>query len=262
MSRLNLSIRSISQFVDMIPVETRKTKTIKGKYMNKKPIYIVDDEPDILELVEVNLKKAGFSTKTFEDTSNLIHEIENNPPLLIILDLMLPYTDGLDICKYLKGNKDYQHIPIIILTARNEETDKVLGLELGADDYVTKPFSPRELTARVKAVLRRGTVPKEDIRSIGNLLTIDLNRHTVTVAGKRIELTGTELKILELLTSHPGWVFSRDQILDHLWGHEKIVIDRTVDVHINHLRKKMGKAGDLIHNVRGVGYKLDDRDDG
>jgi|SRR5690554_1150149 len=226
--------------------------------MTNKLIYIVDDEPDILELVEINLKKAGFRTKRFEDTSNLLREIEESPPSLIILDLMLPYTDGLDICKYLKSNRDYRHIPIIILTARNEEADKVLGLELGADDYVTKPFSPRELTARVKAVLRRGMDRQNDIRSAGNLLKIDLNRHSVTVAGERVQLTGTELKILELLTSHPGWVFSREQILNHLWGHEKIVIDRTVDVHINHLRKKLGQAGSLIHNVRGVGYKLDD----
>ncbi|MBW6515254.1 MAG: response regulator transcription factor [Candidatus Cloacimonetes bacterium] len=227
--------------------------------MKEKLIFIVDDEPDILELVDLNLKKAGFRTKKFEDTIDLISQIEMTPPSLIILDLMLPHTDGMELCKQLKANREYRHIPIIMLTAKTDEMDKVLGLELGADDYVTKPFSPRELTARVKAVLRRKVEVENDIRTVGNLLTLDLNQYNVTVEGKKITLTNTELKILQLLTSHIGWVFSRDQILDYLWGHEKIVIDRTIDVHINHLRKKLGKAGHLIHNVRGIGYKIEDR---
>jgi len=227
--------------------------------MREKLIFIVDDEPDILELVDLNLKKAGFRTKRFEDTLNLIRQIEITPPSLIILDLMLPHTDGMDLCKQLKANREYRHIPIIMLTARTDEMDRILGLELGADDYVTKPFSPRELTARVKAVLRRKVEQEDDIRTVGNLLTLDLNQYNVTVEGEKITLTNTELKILQLLTSHIGWVFSRDQILDFLWGHEKVVIDRTIDVHINHLRKKLGKAGNLIHNVRGIGYKIEDK---
>jgi two-component system phosphate regulon response regulator PhoB/two-component system alkaline phosphatase synthesis response regulator PhoP len=226
--------------------------------MKERLIFIVDDEPDILELVDVHLKKAGFKTKKFEDTTNLLNQIEITPPSLIILDLMLPFTDGMELCKHLKSDKDYSHIPIIMLTARSDEVDKVLGLELGADDYVTKPFSPRELTARVKAVLRRKRDTESDIRVIGNVLRIDLNQHQVSVSGEKINLTGTEFKILQLLTSHIGWVFSRDKILDFLWGHEKIVIDRTVDVHINHLRQKLGKAGNIIQNVRGVGYKIDE----
>ena len=227
--------------------------------MKEKLIFIVDDEPDILELVDLHLKKAGFRTKKFEDTINLLNQIKITPPSLIILDLMLPHTDGMELCKQLKGDPEYRHIPIIMLTARNEEMDRVLGLELGADDYVTKPFSPRELTARVKAVLRRRTEVESDIRTVGNILKLDLNQYSVSVDGKKITLTSTELKILQLLTSHIGWVFSRDQILDYLWGHEKVVIDRTVDVHINHLRKKLGKAGNLIHNIRGVGYKIEEK---
>lgn len=228
--------------------------------MKNRLIFIVDDEADILELVDIHLQRAGFRTKTFEDTGDLLKQIKLTPPSLIILDLMLPGTDGIEICKQLKGEKEYSHIPIIMLTAKSEEMDRILGLELGADDYVTKPFSPRELTARVKAVLRRSseTAPETEIRTIGNILQINLNQFTVTVGGKKINLTGTEFKILELLTSHISWVFSREQILDYLWGREKIVIDRTVDVHINHLRKKLGKAGKFIHNVRSIGYKIDD----
>lgn len=227
--------------------------------MKDKLIFIVDDEPDILELVDLNLKKAGFRTKKFEDTIDLIKQIEMTPPSLIILDLMLPHTDGLELCKQLKANREFNHIPIIMLTARTDEMDKVLGLELGADDYVTKPFSPRELTARVKAVLRRKADQENEVRTVGNILQLDLNQYKVTVEGKVITLTNTELKILQLLTSHIGWVFSRDQILDHLWGNEKVVIDRTIDVHVNHLRKKLGKAGNLIHNIRGIGYKIEDK---
>ena len=227
--------------------------------MEDKLIFIVDDEPDILELVDLHLKKVGFRTKKFEDTSNLIDQIKISPPSLIILDLMLPYTDGMEICKQLKNDQEYRHIPIIMLTARSDEMDKVLGLELGADDYVTKPFSPRELTARVKAVLRRKSGKGDEVRNIGGILQVDLNQYSVTVEGKKITLTNTEMKILQLLTEHPGWVYSREQLLDHLWGHEKVVVDRTIDVHINHLRRKLGKAGKLIRNVRGVGYKLEER---
>lgn len=224
-----------------------------------KQIAIVDDEPDIVDLISLHLEKAGFKTKGFYDAGSFLKSLDRSLPELIILDLMLPDMDGFDICKYLKGTDTFAFIPIIVLTARSEETDKVLGLELGADDYVTKPFSPRELVARVKAVLRRG-VPGEAIKKmkVGGSLVIDPQKFAVTVDGKEIELTPTEFKILELIASKKGWVFTRKQILDHLWGHEKSVVDRTVDVHISHLRQKLGKAARFIQNIRGVGYKLEE----
>jgi two-component system phosphate regulon response regulator PhoB/two-component system alkaline phosphatase synthesis response regulator PhoP len=221
-------------------------------------IAIVDDEPDIIELVSVNLEKAGFDTKGFIDAGSFMRSMRQRPPDLVILDLMLPDMDGLEICKSLKGDSRYTSIPIIMLTARGDETDKVVGLELGADDYVTKPFSPRELVARVKAVLRRRVQPEGRKKiSVGSVLTLDPDRYEVRVHGRKVVLTPTEFKILALLASSVGRVFTRDQILDHLWGHEKAVVDRTVDVHIRNLREKLGKAARLIKNVRGVGYKVE-----
>lgn len=228
--------------------------------MEKQLIYIVDDEPDILELVDVNLKKSGFSTKAFEDTLQLKEEMNKNIPDLLILDLMLPFTDGLEICKQLRSDNKLRNVPIIMLTAKSDEMDKILGLELGADDYITKPFSPRELVARVKSVLRRSKPPteEEEILKIGDSVEIHTKQYFVKINGVKVDLTHTEIKILYLLASRKGWVFSRDQILNHLWGKEKIVVDRTVDVHINHLRKKMGSAGRYLKNVRGIGYKIED----
>lgn len=225
----------------------------------KELIAIVDDEPDILELVDLHLKKAGFRTDGFLNAENFLKFIKIEHPDLIILDLMLPDADGLEICKELKKQAEYSHIPIIMLTAKGEETDKILGLELGADDYVTKPFSPKELVARVKAVLRRQKKEEEPAKlEVGDILTILPEKHEVYVGKKKIDLTSTEFKILHLLSSKRGWVFTRDQILDYLWGQEKAVVDRTVDVHIKHLREKLGKASRLIRNIRGVGYKLEE----
>jgi DNA-binding response OmpR family regulator len=222
-------------------------------------IAVVDDEPDIVELVSINLKKASFRVTEFSDAESFLRSLNTATPDLLILDLMLPDMDGFEVCRALRTQERYAHIPIIMLTARVEETDRVLGLEIGADDYVTKPFSPRELVARVKAVLRRRS-PKEETRkiTIGNMLTMDLEKHEVEVEGTKIELTSTEFKILQLLSAKKGWVFSRDQILQHLWGDNKMVLDRTVDVHIKHLREKLGKAGNLVKNIRGVGYKLEE----
>ncbi len=171
---------------------------------------------------------------------------------------MLPDSDGIEICKYLKSKEDLKSIPIIMLTARASETDKVLGLELGADDYVTKPFSPRELVARVKAVLRRKTQDSGKKIKIGDILLIDLNKFEVFAENKKIDLTPTEFRILKILASKKGWVFTRDQILNHLWGEEKAVLDRTIDVHIKNLREKLGKAKKFIKNVRGIGYKVEE----
>ncbi|MCX5803528.1 MAG: response regulator transcription factor [Proteobacteria bacterium] len=224
-----------------------------------KLIVIVDDEPDIVELVSLHLKNAGFKTREFLDVESFYKFLDAETPDLIILDLMLPDADGFEICKYLKHKEKFSLIPIIMLTARAEETEKVLGLELGADDYVTKPFSPRELVARVKAVLRRHEQKEETKKiNIGNMLVIDLEKYNVKVEGKEIELTATEFKILQLLSSKKGRIQTRDQILDHLWGQEKIVVDRTIDVHIRHLREKLGRASNLIKNVRGIGYRLEE----
>jgi len=225
----------------------------------KKTVAIIDDEPDIVELVSLHLKRAGFDAKGFLNAEDFFDFIGKSTPDLLLLDLMLPDADGFEICKYLKKKDEFASLPIIMLTAKGEETDKVLGLELGADDYVTKPFSPKELVARVKAVLRRQD--KEEVLNkitIGDDLTIFPEKHEAYVEGKKIDLTSTEFKILTLLASKKGWVYTRDQILDFLWGQEKAVLDRTVDVHIKHLREKLGKTSRLIKNVRGVGYKLEE----
>ncbi|MCP4252647.1 MAG: response regulator [Candidatus Scalindua sp.] len=231
-------------------------------------IAIIDDEPDIVELVSIHLKKAMFKVKGFSDAEGLYKFLglfdghcqdSGQIPDLIILDLMLPDADGIEICKSLKKRNRYSSIPIIMLTAKGEETDKILGLEFGADDYVTKPFSPRELVARVKAILRRQQkVDESEKFDIDGMLMVDVEKHEVAVEGQKVELTSTEFKILKLFISSKSKVFSRYDILDHLWGDEKIVLDRTIDVHIKNLRDKLGKAGSLIKNIRGIGYKLEE----
>lgn len=225
--------------------------------MNKL-IAIVDDEPDIAELVSINLKKASFRVKEFYTADTLHKFLQGELPDLIILDLMLPDADGYEVCKLLKKDVKTAPIPIIMLTARDQEVDKVLGLELGADDYVTKPFSLKELIARVKAVLRRNAPQEETLEiKIGDILLIDLKKYAVYVDSQKVELTNIEFKIVALLASKSGWVFTRDKILNHLWGDEKCVLDRTVDVHIKNLREKLGKAAKLVKNIRGIGYKLE-----
>ncbi|RLD13902.1 MAG: DNA-binding response regulator [Caldiserica bacterium] len=221
-------------------------------------ILIVDDEPDIVELVKINLEKNGFdviSSCTGRGIFNLFKKFSID---LVILDLMLPDIDGLEICKILKSENETKNIPIIMLTAKDTEIDKVLGLELGADDYITKPFSPRELVARVRAVLRRTKRSSDErILTFDNILKIDLKKFEVFVNEKKVNLTTTEFKLLKALAIRRGEVLSRNELLDYIWGNEKIVIDRTIDVHIKHLREKLGKVGKFIKNVRGVGYKLD-----
>lgn len=224
-----------------------------------KLIAVVDDELDILNLVSINLEKNGFQTRKFERAGDMLKFLENTIPDLIILDLMLPDADGFDVCKDLKKHHTFSNIPIIMLTAKGSEMDRVLGLEFGADDYVVKPFSPRELVARVKAVIRRGDVKKEESQKIivvNEKLVIDKQKYQVFVEDEPIDLTSAEFKVLQLLSSKIGWVYSRNQILDYLWGNDKIVIDRTIDVHIRNLRAKLGIAGKYIKSIRGVGYKL------
>jgi two-component system phosphate regulon response regulator PhoB/two-component system alkaline phosphatase synthesis response regulator PhoP len=222
-------------------------------------VAVVDDEPDILDLVSLHLSKTGFAVRTFPDAGRFQKSLASSLPDLVILDLMLPDADGVDVCRDLKRDVRTAHVPVVMLTARGDEVDRVIGLEIGADDYITKPFSPKELVARVKAVLRRH-VRQEASGSVelADGVVMDLNRYEVSVRGRRLDLTTTEFKLLQILAERRGWVFSRDEILSRLWGDEKAVIDRTIDVHITNLRKKLGKAGRLIENVRGVGYKLRD----
>ena len=228
--------------------------------MNGKTIAIIEDDKDILELIALHVQKAGFKPKKFTDGESFFRYLSTDMPDVLILDLMLPDMDGLEICKVLRSNTSTAKLPIIILTAKIEETDKIVGLELGADDYITKPFSPRELIARVKAVLRRTSeeeTTEEEILKVGDKIVIDVNKMEVYVEGKKVDLTLTEFKILKHLAKKPGWVFSREQLLDAIWGVKKSVIDRTVDVHIKKLRDKLGKAGKLIKSVRGMGYKIE-----
>ncbi|HID94796.1 MAG TPA: response regulator [Candidatus Latescibacteria bacterium] len=225
--------------------------------MPKGKILIVDDEEDILTLLAYNLQKEGYRTVGVKTGEAALQLVEEENPDLIILDLMLPEIDGLEVCRILKSNEKTSAIPIIMLTAKGEEADIVVGLEMGADDYVTKPFSPRVLSARVKALLRRKTtepIPEEIIK-VEDLI-IDTGRHLVTVKGNHISLTSTEFNLLQFLAQHRGRVFTRNQLLDNIWKGEAFVIDRTVDVHIRSLRKKLGDAADLIETVRGVGYRL------
>ena len=221
-----------------------------------KTIAVIDDEPDILHLVGLHLKKASYHVREFPDAASFMKFLQVATPDLIILDLMLPDEDGLSVCRRIRQDPVFSPIPIIMLTARTQEHDRITGLELGADDYVTKPFSPKELVARVKAVLRR-TGKKDNVPiTIDDILIIDPERFEVKVNDRSIATTPVEFRILHLLAKDRGRVFTRERILDHLWGNEKAVLDRTVDVHIKNLRDKLGEAGNLIRNIRGVGYKL------
>jgi len=220
-------------------------------------IAIVDDEPDILKLISLHLRKAGYQTVELDTTNRLWSLLTEKKPGLVILDLMLPDMDGLEIFKRLKQNPETSALPVIMVTAKADEVDRIIGLELGADDYITKPFSPRELVARVKVVLRRSQSSSSDklLTPVAGL-RIDPRKYTVTLDDEPILLTTTEFKILLILAQNPGQVFSRQQLLDYLWGQEKIVISRTIDVHVKNLREKLGRHGALIKNLRGVGYKL------
>ena len=228
--------------------------------MNGKTIAIIEDDKDILELIALHVQKAGFKPKKFTDGESFFRYLSTDMPDVLILDLMLPDMDGLEICKVLRSNPSTAKLPIIILTAKIEETDKIVGLELGADDYITKPFSPRELIARVKAVLRRTSeeeTTEEEILKVGDKIVIDVNKMEVYVEGKKVDLTLTEFKILKHLAKKPGWVFSREQLLDAIWGVKKSVIDRTVDVHIKKLRDKLGKAGKGRDLVKLLSFAVD-----
>lgn len=226
--------------------------------MPKEKILIVDDEKDIVELVEYNLEREGYRVTSAYNGEEALELVRKELPNLIILDLMLPGIDGLEVCRVLKRDSRTFNIPIIMLTAKGEEADIVAGLELGADDYVTKPFSVRQLIARMRAVLRRMVTPTKDkdLIKIDDLI-IDSIKHTVTLEGKLLELTSTEFKLLKCLAGDPGRVFTRDQLLNNVWSEETFIVDRAVDVHIRRLRKKLGRASKFIVTVRGVGYKFE-----
>ncbi|HYE18462.1 MAG TPA: response regulator transcription factor [Tepidisphaeraceae bacterium] len=228
--------------------------------MNKGTILIIDDEKDLIEMVRYNLEdKEGFDAISATDGQSGLEIAQRHKLDLIILDLMMPGIDGLEVCRRLRADPRSARVPIIMLTAKATESDRVVGLEIGADDYITKPFSPRELVARVRAILRRTATqaePEQVIRQ-GDLV-IDVARHEVTAAGRPVSLTATEFRILQFLASRPGRVLSRDDIIDAALGRDANVFDRTIDVHITAIRRKLGKASDQIETIRGFGYKFRD----
>jgi two-component system alkaline phosphatase synthesis response regulator PhoP len=226
--------------------------------MANEKILVVDDEEDILELLKFKLSREGYQVTCAASGEEALHCVRSEPPDLIVLDLMLPGIDGIEVARELKNDFTTKSIPIVMLTAKGEEADIVTGLELGADDYITKPFSPRILTARVKAVLRRrekGSQDKTEVIRIHNFL-IHPGRREVLVNGNPVQLTFTEFGILHYLARRPGWVFTRSQIVDEVRGDDYYVTDRSVDVQIVGLRRKLGPAGEHIETVRGVGYRF------
>jgi two-component system phosphate regulon response regulator PhoB len=223
----------------------------------KAKILAADDEPDALELIEVNLKSAGYEVIIAADGREALQKARATMPDLILLDIMLPEMDGLEVCKALRRDAATSFLPIIMLTARTAEIDRVLGLELGADDYITKPFSPRELILRVKNVLRRAAAEPgggERIQ-IGGLV-IDPSRHKITYLGKALELTATEFKLVTVLAGRKGRVQSREQLLKDVWGYNSLIDTRTIDTHMRRLRDKLGGAAKYLDTVRGVGYRF------
>jgi two-component system phosphate regulon response regulator PhoB len=221
---------------------------------------VIEDEPDILEVLTYNLEREGFKVHAAEDGEAGLALVRKRNPDVVLLDLMLPGRDGLEVCRALKADPVTRDIPVVIVTAKGEESDVVLGLGLGADDYVVKPFSPKVLLARVKSVLRRGSQRElgtaERIAHQG--VVIDIARHKVTVDDEVVIFTPTELRLLHFLASHPGRVFTRDHLLSRCIGEHAVVIDRNIDVHIRAIRKKLGERRDLVETVRGVGYRFSD----
>lgn len=226
--------------------------------MPREKILVIEDERDISDLIKYNLERDGFNVIAAASGEKGMSEAKKNKPRVIILDLMLPGIDGLQVCRILKGEEETRDIPIIILTAKSEEADIVAGLEIGADDYITKPFSPRVLLARLRAVLRRrseGVVPDSQTISYRNL-RIDPGKHVVTINGKTIALTHSEFNLIHVMARRPGWVFTRNQLVDAIRGEDVFITDRTIDVHIAGLRKKLGRGNDFVETIRGIGYRF------
>ncbi len=228
----------------------------------KRKIAVIEDDRDINELIAYNLEREGYGVIRSLDGGQGLFLIQKERPDLVLLDLMLPGMDGLEVCQALKQSDATKDIPIIMITAKSEESDVVVGLQMGADDYITKPFSTKVLLARIKAVFRRGKQTKssgtsQSIRDFGTLV-MDLPKYKVTVDGQTVGLTAIEFAILEFLSRSPGRVYTRDQILDNVWKDGKFIVDRAVDVHVRGLRKKLGDAADYVETVRGVGYRFKD----
>lgn len=231
--------------------------TTKRESAARARVLVVEDESDIANLIQFHLLREGYQVEIVSSGRQAIASVERDRPDLVILDIMLPDLDGLEVCRRLKRDPDCQQIPILMVSARGEESDIVVGLELGAEDYVTKPFSPRVLTARVKAVLRRRISEASGLIQIeGGSVVIDPARHTVEVDGKPIELTVTQYRLLHFLALRPGFVRTRDQIVSAVRGEGTVLSSRAIDVHVAALRQRMGEKGDLVETVRGVGYRL------
>jgi two-component system phosphate regulon response regulator PhoB len=229
--------------------------------LKRQKIVVVEDEPDILEVFDYNLTREGFRVVTARDGADGLKKIRQELPDLVVLDLMLPGMDGLEVCRRLRGDEVTRALPVVMVTAKGEEADIVVGLGMGADDYLVKPFRPRELLARVRAVLRRSqtqtqTAASERVEFPG--LVVDVGRHEVLVRGEAVTLTPTEIRLLHFLMSHPGRVFTRDQLLARAIGEHAVVIDRNIDVHVRSIRKKLGEERERLETVRGVGYRFRD----
>ena len=220
-------------------------------------VFIVEDEPDLRDTLKYNLENEGFIVEAFSNGEDFLSSVDKNKPNLVILDLMLPGLSGLDVCRKLRSNDNYDGIGIVMLTAKSEEIDRIVGFELGADDYVTKPFSVRELILRVKVLLKKRTddIANEQILEFGPIL-MNLEAHEVSIDGKIVNLTALEFKLLKHLLKRKGRVQTRDQLLGDVWGYSSEVTTRTVDTHIKRLREKLGEPGDLIQTIRGVGYRF------
>ncbi len=224
-----------------------------------KKVLVVEDEEDVVEMLTRAFRRAtGFNVIAATDGATGLRRAREESPALVVLDLMLPKMPGVEVCKILKSDSLTRHIPILMLTAKAEEIDRIVGLELGADDYVSKPFSPREIVLRAQAILRRGETPTAAQSLVAGPITIDGVRHHVSVNGKVIHLTGLEFKLLRTLVQRRGRVQQRDRLLSDVWGYESLIDTRTVDTHVRRLREKLGKAGDAIETVRGFGYRLRD----
>ncbi|MEM7247149.1 MAG: response regulator transcription factor [Acidobacteriota bacterium] len=231
--------------------------------MTKPQVLVVEDEEDIAELLTYNLERNGFDPTWVASGEEALKALAAQRPDLVLLDLMLPGMDGLEVCRHVRQTEGSRDLPVVMVTARGEESEVVAGLEIGADDYITKPFSPRVLTARLKAVMRRRSNPEtapEDLIERGELV-IHPGRHEATVEGRLLQLTRTEFRILHLLARRPGWVFTRQQIIDAAQGEDVAVTPRSVDVHVVAIRRKLGPEAGLIETVRGVGYRFQDADD-
>lgn len=229
--------------------------------MQKEKVVVIEDDPDILEVINYNLSREGYRVTCEQDGLEGMQRIRKENPDLVLLDLMLPGIEGTEVCRLLKQDPVTRAIPIIMVTAKGEESDIVLGLGLGADDYVCKPFSPKELIARVKAVLRRGSL-KEDAasqrRMVRDGVVIDADRHEVLVDEEPVAFTATEFRLLHFMASHPGRAFTRDHLLSRVMGEDVMVYDRNIDVHVKAVRQKLGKHRELIETIRGIGYRFRD----